>query len=263
VRGALEEVAVTDPISSRLFGAGGMPYAGSKALESAVATPLEHDQLAQAAIAPIERGMVVGLGTGQRSTRAIRALAQRVQREQLDIRCVATSLATEQLAKQLGLPLVAFDGVESVDYLFDGADEVDHDLRMMKGQHGAITRQRLVAQVAKHATYLTSEDKVVDHLGSKALLAVIIIPFGVASIRARLRNLGLSGVVRTNHEGEVLITDGGGVVLDMRLAGRDVEELASELDHVAGVVDHGLFLAEANQVLIESKGGQVVSRHAQ
>jgi ribose 5-phosphate isomerase A len=233
-----------------------MPYAGSKALDAADTPPAsEHDALAHAAIAPIASGMVVGLGTGQRSTRCMRALASRVQAERLEIRCVCTSHASEVVARQLQLPVVAFDGVESVDYLFDGADEVDHELRMMKGTHGAITRQRLVAQVAKHSVYLTSDDKLVDQLGSRALLAVVIIPFGVASIRARLRNLGLSGVVRTNHEGDALITDGGGVVLDMRIAGRDVEELASELDHVPGVVDHGLFLQEANQVLVEGKGG--------
>jgi ribose 5-phosphate isomerase A len=234
-----------------------MPYAGSRAIEAPQALPIEQDRLAQAAIAPIASGMVVGLGTGQRSTRAMRALAHRMQHETLDIRCVCTSLASEQLAKQLALPVVAFDGVETVDYLFDGADEVDGELRMMKGQHGAITRQRLVAQVAKHAVYLSNEDKVVDQLGSRALLTVVIIPFGVASIRARLRNLGLSGVVRTNHEGDALITDGGGVVLDMRIAGRDVEELAAELDHVPGVVDHGLFLHEANEVLVEGKAGDV------
>lgn len=236
-----------------------MPYAGSRALEATSQLPVEQDALAQAAIAPIASGMMVGLGTGQRSTRAIRALSHRVKTQGIDVRCVCTSHASEQLARELGLTIVPFDSVETVDYLFDGADEVDQSLRMMKGQHGAITRQRLVAQVAERTVYLTNEDKVVDQLGSRALLAVVIIPFGVASIRTRLRNLGLSGVVRTNHQGDVLITDGGGVVLDMRIAGKDVEQLAIELDRVPGVVDHGLFLVEADEVLVEGKLGEVTT----
>jgi ribose 5-phosphate isomerase A len=104
---------------------------------------------------------------------------------------------------------------------------------------------------------MTHEDKVVEQLGSRGLLSVVIIPFGVASIRDRLRNLGLSGVVRKNMDNEAVITDGGGMVLDMRITGRNVEQLALDLDHVPGVVDHGLFLTEADEVLVEDRGGLV------
>jgi ribose 5-phosphate isomerase A len=231
-------------------------YAAAGATGEATRAP-EEDRLAQAAIAPIARGMTVGLGTGRSSSRAMRALAQRIAREKLDVRCVCTSMASEQLAMQLKLPVVPFADVQQVDYLFDGCDEVDKDLRVMKGQHGAITRQRLVAQVASRVVYMASDEKLVEQLGSRALLAVVIIPFGIASIRDRLRNLGLSGVVRQNMDGEVVITDGGGVVLDMHITGRNVEQLASDLDHVPGVVDHGLFLTEADEVLLESKAGDV------
>ena len=215
------------------------------------------DALALAAIAGIQSGMVVGLGTGLTAARAIRALAHRYKEEKLDIDCVSTSMSTEALAKELGLPTVPFADIEVVDYHFDGANEVDYRMRMLKGHHGAITRQRLVAEVSQHCVYLAHEDKLVHHLGTKTLLAVTIIPFGIASIRARLRSMGLSGVVRCNMDGEMFISEGGGVVLDIRLPERDVEELANELDHVAGVVDHGLFLCEADEVLIECKHGVV------
>jgi ribose 5-phosphate isomerase A len=223
-------------------------YAAAGATGEATRAP-EQDHLAQAAIAPIT--------SGRSSSRAMRALAQRLVREKLDVRCVCTSMASEQLAMQLKLPVVPFADVQQVDYLFDGCDEVDKDLRVMKGQHGAITRQRLVAQVASRVVYMASDEKLVEQLGSRALLAVVIIPFGIASIRDRLRNLGLSGVVRQNMDGEVVITDGGGVVLDMHITGRNVEQLAIDLDHVSGVVDHGLFLTEADEVLLETKGGDV------
>ena len=201
--------------------------------------------------------MIVGLGTGRNSSRAVRALAQRSRDDSLNVTCVATSMATEELALELGLRVIPFADVEEVDFLFDGADEVDNQLRMMKGQSGAITRQRLVAHVAKRCVYLAQEEKLVEPLGSRALLAVIIIPFGIASTRTRLRNLGLSGVVRRSMEGEVVVTDGGGVVLDMHITGRNVEQLAVDLDHVPGVVDHGLFLNEADEVLLEGKEGAV------
>ena len=128
---------------------------------------------------------------------------------------------------------------------------------MLKGHHGAITRQRLVAEVSKKCVYLAQEDKLVPRLGEQTLLAVTIIPFGIASIRSRLRAMGLAGVVRCNMDGEMFISEGGGVVLDVRLSGRDLEELAKELDQVAGVVDHGLFLCEADEVLVECKHGVV------
>jgi len=215
------------------------------------------DCLAKAAVAEIKSGMVVGMGTGLTANRAIRALAHRVKEEKLDIDCVSTSKATEDLARELGLPTVPFAEIEVVDYLFDGANEVDYSLRMLKGQHGAITRQRLVAEASRRCVYLASEEKLVPRLGSKALLAVTIIPFGIASIRRRLRDMGLVGVARYNLDGNLYISEGGGVVLDIRLPERDLEELALELDHVSGIVDHGLFLYEADEVLVECKGGTV------
>lgn len=216
-----------------------------------------HDALASAAVAEVQSGMLVGLGTGRNSDRAIRALAMRVRAEKLDIDCVCTSLATEMLAQELGLPIVPFAEIEEVDLLIDGAIEVDGKMRMLKGQQGAITRQRLVAEVSRRRIYMCSEDKVSEQIGQKALLALTIIPFGIASIRNRLRDMGLCGVLRHALDGEVFVTDGGGVVLDCRMDGRDAEELAEQLDHVTGVVDHGIFLDEADEILIECKGGDV------
>jgi ribose 5-phosphate isomerase A len=245
-----------DPISPKLKAQRGSP--GIDAGESAPGSiDPAADALALAAVEPIQDGMIVGLGTGRYSSRATRTLALRVQRERFNIRCVCTSHATETLARELGLGVLPFADVEQVDYLVDGADEVDAQLRMMKGQSGAITRQRLVAHCSKRCVYMTHHDKVVDALGQRALLAVVIIPFGIASTRSRLRNLGLAGILRRNLEGEVVVTDGGGVVLDAHITGRNVEQLALDLDHVPGVVDHGLFLTEADEVLVEDDKGNV------
>jgi ribose 5-phosphate isomerase A len=216
------------------------------------------DALGKAAAAEVRSGMLVGLGSGRTAARAIRALADRVRAEKLDIDCVCTSVETENLARELGLPTVQFSDVNEVDYLFDGASEVDHKLRMLKGQHGAITRQRLVAEVAARRVYLAEVDKLVQRLGEKTPLTVTIIPFGISSIRERMRHMGLMGVVRRNMEGEVFLTDGGGVVIDLRLPpDRDVHQLAEELDRVVGVVDHGLFLDEADEVFVGYPTGEI------
>lgn len=214
------------------------------------------DKLARALIAPIESGMIVGLGTGKASTRAMRAMATRLRDEKLDIDCVCTSVATQQEAVALGLPVIPFEDVEDVDYLFDGASEVDRRLRMLKGSMGAITRQRLVAAVAARAVYCVGEEHFVEHLGSSAMLSVVVMPFGLASIRNALRDMGLVGVLRRNINGEAFFTDGGSVVFDMRLPERDPVELAQELDRVVGVVDHGIFLIECDELLVECKGGE-------
>lgn len=220
--------------------------------------PPSTDLLAQAAVEPVVSGMLVGLGTGRTADRAVRALARRVREHKLDIDCVCCSVATEQLALELGLPTVPFNDVESIDFLVDGAVEIDHQLRMLKGQQGAITRQRLVAGVSKRNVYLlASEDRYVSRFGPGSPLTIVIIPFGTASIRNRLRDMGLSGVIRRNLDGEIHVTDGGGVIVDARYPDRDAEELAIELDHVTGVVDHGIFLDEADEVLIECKSGEI------
>ncbi len=215
------------------------------------------DKLAQALIAPIESGMIVGLGTGKASARAMRALAARLKDQTLDIDCVCTSVSAQQEAVALGLPVIPFEDVEDVDYLFDGASEVDRQLRMLKGSMGAITRQRLVAAVAAKAVYCVGEEHFVERLGTSAMLSVVVMPFGLASIRNALRDIGLVGVLRRNINGEAFFTDGGSVVLDMRLPERDPAELAHELDLVVGVVDHGLFLIECDELIVECKGGEL------
>src|SRR5690606_27066248 len=118
------------------------------------ATQSADDALARAAVADIRPGMVVGLGTGRTARRAIAALAGRILAEHLDITCVSTSEASSAYALELGIKVREFATIEHVDYLFDGADEVDGHLRMLKGAGGAMTRERLVATAAARRVYL-------------------------------------------------------------------------------------------------------------
>jgi ribose 5-phosphate isomerase A len=213
------------------------------------------DALAEAAVEPVTSGMIVGLGTGRTASRAIHALAERVRNEKLDVRCVPTSHVTETLARALGLKLVDFAMLERVDYLFDGADEVDPQLRMLKGGGGAFIRERIVAHAADRRLYIIDESKLVDRLGQRTTLAVGVMAFGLASIREHLRQLGLHGVVRRTLDGHLFLTDNGSLIIDVTLEDRDVAELEANLNGVPGVIDHGLFLTEAEEIVVETASG--------
>ncbi len=209
------------------------------------------DALAVAAVADITSGMTVGLGTGSTAKRGIRALADRVRDDGLDIRCVSTSEGSETLARELGLRMEDFAVVETLDYLFDGADEVDREIRVLKGSGGAMTRERLIAWAADRVVYMVDENKLVDHLGQNNTLAIAVMAFGLASIRAKLRSFGLCGVCRRTINGDLFITDNGNLILDVGLADdQDLENIHEELKHIPGVIDHGLFLDEADEILI-------------
>jgi ribose 5-phosphate isomerase A len=213
-----------------------------------------------AAIAEIESGMTVGLGTGRTATRVIHALADRVSRESLDIRCVATSKATEALARTLALRIVALATTQRVDILIDGADEVDPALRMIKGRGGAMTEEKRVARAATRRIYVVQSSKLVDRLGQTAALPIEAERSSTALVRAAIADLGLLAEVRRDDEGSEFRTDGGNPVLDAVLPETDLAALATLLDATAGVVGHGLFLDEADLVLVEDEHGQVSRR---
>lgn len=216
------------------------------------------DALADAAVADIQSGMVVGLGTGRTASRGIIALHSRVREEGLDVSVVATSHATETQSRALGLKLIDFHNIERLDYLFDGADEVDPDLKMIKGRGGAMVRERLVAIASARRVYMVGEEKLVDHLGQRSTLPVAVHYFGLASVRRHLTDCGFNGVIRRTMTNEHFLTDQGNLVIDVSLpSGFDPVEAAAQLDAMPGVVDHGLFLVEADEVVVEMKDGRI------
>lgn len=219
-----------------------------------------NDSLALQAVADIRSGMVVGLGTGRAATRAIEALALRANREGLELTCVATSTASDSLARERGLHVVEMETVARVDYLFDGADEVDSELRMLKGRGGAMTREKIVAHASIRRIYLVQSSKLVDRLGGSAWLPIEVMRYGFASLNRRLRELGLEGHVR-QAEGREYQTDNGYPIIDAAIPeGADINGLAAALDAMPGVIGHGLFLDEADVVLIEDPSGTVMRR---
>lgn len=234
------------------------------------ALPSLMDALAQAAVAPVVSGMLVGLGTGRAAARGVSALAYRVATEGLKVACVATSKATEHLAGQLGLRLVDASTVASVDYLFDGADEVDPRCRMIKGGGGAMTRERIIAGMCASArVYMIDEGKLSPRLGHRARLPIEVLPLARQLAALRLEEIGLEGAYRLEPgQREEFITDNGGLVLDAPLpealwaSDQALTTLAERIRAVPGVIDHGLFLGECQRLLVEHKDGRIESIQA-
>jgi ribose 5-phosphate isomerase A len=197
----------------------------------------QRERAARAAVAEVGDGMIVGLGTGDTATRAIVALGER----KLSIVVVATSDRSAALARRLGMQLRAPDEVEAIDLTIDGADEIDGELRLIKGAGGALTREKLVARASKRLVIVADEDKRVRRLGEKRALPVEILPFAQRWTQARLTAMGLAPKLR-----EGFVSDNGGLLCDCALPeAADLVELARSLDELSGVVEHGLFLVEA------------------
>jgi ribose 5-phosphate isomerase A len=217
------------------------------------------DHLALAAVEPVRNNMTVGLGTGRAAARAIRALGQRAHAESLTLTCVATSIASEQLATSFGLSIAPMSKTTRLDYLFDGADEVDPQLRMVKGRGGAMTRERIVARAAAKRVYLIDESKLIPRLGTRMPLPIEVLEFALASTFERIKQLGLlDAALRLADKGAPYHTDNDALVIDARIpANIDIDTLARELDATPGIIDHGLFLTEADEVIVESMTGQL------
>jgi len=203
------------------------------------------DRAAAAAVAHVEDGMIVGLGSGDTAARAIRLLGGR------RITGVATSEKSAALARSLGLDVRAPDDVAAIDLTIDGADEIDAALRLIKGGGGAHTREKLVARASKQMIVVADEAKRVARLGEKMPLPVEILPFAQRWTLAALAALGLPPRVRAGF-----VTDNGNLVADCALGPvADLAALAAAVKALPGVVDHGLFLDEATLAYVGRADG--------
>jgi ribose 5-phosphate isomerase A len=206
--------------------------------------------IAEQALTYVSAGQVLGLGTGHAATSFVEALGQRVNAG-LAIRGVPTSQATADLAKQLGIPLTTLAEVAELDIAFDGADEVDPQLRLIKGYGGALVREKIVAASAKRFLVLVGPEKLVPVLGAHGKLPIEVVPFGVDLVRRRLMRLGLPALLRPGPHGPFL-TDNGNLILDAHVQGiKNPDGLEQQLLAIPGVIGTGLFLGMAEAVLIQ------------
>jgi len=196
--------------------------------------------------------MVVGLGTGSTVYFFLLKLGERC-RQGLQIVGVPTSLATERIAREQGIPLA--DSWDAVDIVVDGADEIDPRLNLIKGMGGALVREKIVAQSAGRMVVVGDESKVVRRLGTNFPLPVEVIPFGWEATAVQIRQLGLGPVLRRDGH-EPVLTDNGNYLLECHTGPiARPASLARSLSAVAGVVGHGLFLGLATTAVIASDEG--------
>jgi ribose 5-phosphate isomerase A len=213
--------------------------------------------VAERALAMIEDGTAIGLGTGRAATQFVKALGPAVQRG-LRIVGVPTSDATAGLARELGIPLTTLEEAGELAITFDGADEVDPHLDLIKGYGGALVREKIVAASSKRLVILVGPGKEVEALGAHGKLPVEVVPFGVTLAKRKLAALGCPPVVRIGADGQTFITDNGNPILDCKVGPiADPAALERAILDIPGVVGTGLFIGMADTVLIQGDDGTV------
>lgn len=210
----------------------------------------------------VHDGMVLGLGSGSTSELFVLELGERLCRERMSIRAVATSDRTAQLALSCGIELINPDSVDRLDLALDGADEVDPEFRMIKGRGGALLREKIVASAANQRIIMVDRTKLVERLGSEHDLPVEVSDFGHRWTSARLAPFAAGVRVRVDCDGNDYRTDGGNLILDIRTGPIDDPQLLeSKLLAIPGVYETGLFnglcdvliVADAENVEIRRK----------
>lgn len=206
--------------------------------------------IATRAIEFVKHGDVVGMGTGRAATAFVHALGSAVK-SGLRVRGVPTSQVTAGLAAQLGIPLATLDEVGQIDVTFDGADEVDPRLDLIKGYGGAMVREKIVAASSRHFVILVGAEKLVSVLGDRGILPIEVVPFGLPLCKRRLTKLGCRPAVRL-VDGRPFVTDNGNQILDCGISPiRDPAAFEQSILSIPGVVGTGLFIGMADTVLVQ------------
>ena len=218
-------------------------------------------QAAAQALQLVEADMVLGLGSGSTALAFVDLLAERVKEENIKLTCIATSEQTRQFAEQRGIRIADFSAIADVDLTVDGADEIDHQLNLIKGGGGALLREKIVAMASDHVCIIADNSKLVRQLGAFPL-PVEIVDFGLAATIAMIESAGDDAgcrgeiKLRRTSSGELYRTDGGHLIADCAFSAiPDVESLAEYLDVVPGVVEHGLFPGIADEVFLAGPEG--------
>ena len=193
----------------------------------------------------VKDGMNVGLGTGSTAYFAIKRIGQLVA-DGYDLTCVATSVQSENLARESGIKVVDLDEVDKLDVTIDGADEVDPKMQLVKGLGGALLREKIVAAATVREVIIVDESKLVEKLGTKAPLPVEVLRFGHEHTRYALERQGCKPELRN-------------YIYDCRFPEGISNPffLESRIDVIPGVVENGLFLNTAFDVLVSRQDGTV------
>ncbi len=203
---------------------------------------------AERAVTYIQDGMIVGLGTGSTAAYAIKKLGARVAEENLQIRAIATSQRSEDMARELNIPIISFEEIDLIDITIDGADEVDEQLNLIKGGGGALLREKIVATSSRELIIVVDETKLVKRLGTFPL-PVEVVPFALTVVQRRLELLDCISSLRMQAD-KPYRTDNGNYILDCSFGEIKLPaQLHDAIKSITGVVDNGLFIQLARTVI--------------
>lgn len=203
----------------------------------------------------VEEGMVIGLGTGSTAKYAVERVGERVEKENLDIRCIPTSENTKKLAKDVGIPLVSLDDVERIDLTIDGADEVGPDNNLIKGGGGALLREKMVAYNTDTYIVIVDPSKMVKKLGKDFDLPIEVVPLWTKTTSRAIERLGCETELRS-EDGSPYKTDNDNYILDCDFGHiKDQKELSERLNSIPGVIENGLFIDIADKIIIGKEKG--------
>jgi ribose 5-phosphate isomerase A len=204
----------------------------------------------------VQPGMTIGLGSGRAVFALVEALASK-WRGPSGLRAVAASSATEARVRAAGIDLVELDGELVLDLAIDGADEVDRNLGLIKGGGSALLREKLVMAAARRVLVVAEANKFVERLGSVHPLPVEVVRFAWPQTRLRLLELVPAAELRVAADGAPVVTDEGHHLLDCAVPDGDLAALGAAIKATLGVVEHGLFLDMADEVLLGRTDGSV------
>jgi len=215
------------------------------------------EQAARRAVEFVQSGMIVGLGHGSTALFAVKRIAELIRSGALqNIRGVPCSRKVFEDARKLGIPITTLNRNSVIDLTIDGADEVDDHLNLIKGGGGALLREKIVAQASLCEIIIVDESKMSSVLGTKCAVPIEVAPFGWKAHIFPLEKLGAEVKPRRNSDGKLFKTDQGNIILDANFGPiSDPAKLAADLKARAGVVEHGLFIGIATDVIVAGKGG--------
>jgi ribose 5-phosphate isomerase A len=232
-------------------------------MSSRKASPEQLEKIGIVAAGLVRAGDRVGLGSGKAALAFVRALGVRVRTEGLKVTGVPTSLLTEQVARESGIPLATLAEVDALDVAIDGADEVDPEFNCIKGGGGNLAREKVIESIAKRFVLVVGEEKIVDKLGTSFPIFIEIIEFARHTVIRKLEAMGAKVAQRMNKDGSPFITDNGNPYLEPKFYRNgstlidDPVALDGALHAIPGIVETGLFIGMADEVIVAYADGRI------
>lgn len=201
----------------------------------------------------IKDGMILGLGTGSTAYYMIKKVGELVQNG-MNLKAVATSKSTENLAKELHIPLVQIDETDRIDLCIDGVDEIDKQFNAIKGGGGALFREKIVANLANEVIWIMDDSKLVDSIGAFPL-PVEVLPYGYTQVIRKLKEYSFNPVIRMK-DGNVFITDNGNYIVDLYIGNpMDIDDVYNKVNGITGVLEVGLFINMCKCIIVGTDSG--------